>query len=335
MRCRTSSRLPSLLFVTASLWLLEDCFRGNAIYWSVSPCATLRIKLPPRSKLPQRLRGSTPNFDVRIKEDATRLGEDDFNQAVQTLKFAGFVVLRGESLFQDADLADAQGAANARLQRIQEKAASLGLQDCAPWLCRKRKTWHHDETSFRFCEGISYTPGRLDMPDLMDIPPFQQQPWRNNPFLLKVFKAIFGYSSKQSVMGALWNFPGSGDTFWHRDGPMDGLVAVTAAEDYPEDVGFIHVQPFTHKRGHVGFKSKSDVAPKLEDSQIIPVVLRRGETLMYLYDTKHAATPNVTPNLNRCLLYSVYGPQDSLNHKSWMSSIFSLSPDDISEELYR
>ena len=41
----------------------------------------------------------------------------------------------------------------------------------------------------------------------------------------------------------------------------------------------------------------------------VPVVLRKGESVVWLYSTKHAATPNpIDLNIERNLFYAVYGP---------------------------
>ena len=46
--------------------------------------------------------------------------------------------------------------------------------------------------------------------------------------------------------GCLWNFPGANTTHWHRDYPFDEdwqlLTVITAAADYPQDVGWLLLQ---------------------------------------------------------------------------------------------
>ncbi len=65
----------------------------------------------------------------------------------------------------------------------------------------------------------------------------------------------------------------------------------------------------------------------------VPLPLKGGETLLFFYSTKHAATPNLS-ELERCLIYSVHGPvgvHDQQNHKDFLPSIFNLTAADASE----
>ena len=70
------------------------------------------------------------------------------------------------------------------------------------------------------------------------------------------FSPLPDRTSEPRPPGALWNFPGSGPPVWHRDGQQRLLVAVTACEEYPEEVGFIHGQPQTHS-AHSGAGKRS------------------------------------------------------------------------------
>ena len=65
----------------------------------------------------------------------------------------------------------------------------------------------------------------------------------------------------------------------------------------------------------------------------VALPLKRGETLLFFYSTKHAATPNLS-DLERCLIYSVYGPvgvHDQQNHKGFLPSIFNITAEDARE----
>merc|ERR1712125_135473 len=97
-------------------------------------------------------------------------------------------------------------------------------------------------------EARSYSRGRLDMPLLSKRKPFDSLPWQRHPALMAVcnLASYQGAECKQSVLGALWNMPGSKSTDWHRDGSrgLELLVtAVVATEEYPLEAGMIHVQP--------------------------------------------------------------------------------------------
>eukprot|EP00930_Biecheleria_cincta_P097995 TRINITY_DN89680_c0_g1_i1.p1 TRINITY_DN89680_c0_g1~~TRINITY_DN89680_c0_g1_i1.p1 ORF type:complete len:143 (-),score=12.60 TRINITY_DN89680_c0_g1_i1:60-488(-) len=121
-----------------------------------------------------------------------------------------------------------------------------------------------------------------------------------------------------------WNFPDSGASHWHRDGELPLLTAATVAFDYPENAGHLQIQPYTHE-GALDEDSESLKEPKPErgESSAVPVVLRRGETVLFLYSAKHAATPNFA-DVERCLLYSVYGPvgtRDDVNIKESRPSL--------------
>ena len=47
-----------------------------------------------------------------------------------------------------------------------------------------------------------------------------------------------------TTQGCLWNFPGANTTHWHRDYDDDWqlLTVITAAADYPQDVGWLLLQ---------------------------------------------------------------------------------------------
>ena len=65
----------------------------------------------------------------------------------------------------------------------------------------------------------------------------------------------------------------------------------------------------------------------------VALPLKRGETLLFFYSTKHAATPNLS-DLERCLIYSVYGPvgvHDQQNHKGFLPSIFNITAEEARE----
>ena len=51
-------------------------------------------------------------------------------------------------------------------------------------------------------------------------------------------------STTTTTQGCLWNFPGANTTHWHRDYDDDWqlLTVITAAADYPQDVGWLLLQ---------------------------------------------------------------------------------------------
>lgn len=258
--------------------------------------------------------------------EAGQLHLDTLVRAVEALNSTGFAVLRGSSLFTENDLDQAQAGADAALLKVKDQAEARGLLSHVPWprMPGGRRAAKGGNV-FKFKEALSYTPGRLDMPDLCSTPPFHRRPLHQNSNLIRLCEMLFGRPCEQSVVGALWNFPRSGPPYWHRDGELPLLTAVTAALDYPEEVGFIHLQPYT-QAGACDEASNSLHAPQVSDDSeaaAVPAVLKRGETLLFLYTTKHAATPNLS-DLERCLLYSVYGPANTRDHVNFRPSWPSL-----------
>eukprot|EP00435_Cladocopium_sp_Y103_P032880 s514_g8.t1 len=244
------------------------------------------------------------------------------------LQRTGFAVLRGASLFAEEELQVAQRTATAELRRVQKATEELGLLQRAPWI----PGTYSIEKLFEFQEALCYSQGRLDMPKFLDAAPLKSSRWCGHPDLHGITRLVYSTaSSQQTVLGALWNFPGSGPPVWHRDGLEQRLlVAVTACAEYPEEVGFIHGQPQTHSSG----ARKRSPGPKPPDPSLgeldVALPLKRGETLLFFYSTKHAATPNLS-DLERCLIYSVYGPvgvHDQQNHKGFLPSIFNITAEE-------
>ena len=157
-----------------------------------------------------------------------------------------------------------------------------------------------------------------------------------HPNLTWLCNEFYGVNScGQTTQGCLWNFPGSNDTNWHRDYPEhwelltgnyevhvhlhvrlasyivpDGgnpnpflttvlicLTVVTAAADYPQDIGWVKLQRGT-QYGGTWWNVSSDDAPRTGGTPWGPsayqAVLRKGDTLIFTSTTKHAATPNPT-----------------------------------------
>lgn len=85
------------------------------------------------------------------------------------------------------------------------------------------------------------------MPRLLDLAQLNSSRWCGHADLHGITELCLATAAQQTVLGALWNFPGSGPPVWHRDGGDRLLVAVTAPTSYPDTVGFIHGQPQTHQ----------------------------------------------------------------------------------------
>lgn len=267
-------------------------------------------------------RGLCADVHLPAQTRLERLGKEELQFAAHSLIHRGYAVLRQNSLYTAAELEIAQASADGELHRVKERTEELGLLDKAPWLPLNRHM--KDAGDYEFSEAISYSSGRLDLPSLIESEPFNELPWRDHPDMHKLCRELFGCACTQSIIGALWSFPGSSDTGWHRDGEEPLLVAVTAMQDYPCDIGWIRVQPFTHARG----MSRTSAIGRLQQgpafAPAVPVALRQGETLLFMYTTIHAGGPNLT-QVDRCLLYTVYGPlgvQDSTNHKPSFPSLF-------------
>ena len=264
---------------------------------------------------------SRPVWEVRVPPGEAQgiLSEEMMLAAAEVLNDTGFVVLRGSSIFSEEELVEAQLVAESELMRVKKAAQHLHLLDRAPWI----KGSYRIEKLFEFQEALCYSEGRLDMPKLLQKPQLNASRWFGHQSLEGIAQRCFATKCTQTVLGALWNFPGSGPPVWHRDGDGRLLVAVTAAEEYPETVGFIHGQPGSHRSN-----SPAAAPPDSSLGEIdVPFPLRRGETLLFFYRTKHAATPNLS-ELDRCWIYSVHGPtglEDQQNHKSFLPSIFDLS----------
>jgi len=256
-------------------------------------------------------------------EGAGRLSASTLQQAAESIKNRGFVILRGASLFTDRELERAHEAAIRQFQIVQAQASTLGLDAFAPWhaLCKELI----GANLFKFQEAVSYSKGRLDMP----LPP--DQGLHAHPDLLRLSQELFGEECKVSAHGAFWNFPCSGPAHWHRDGGLPLLTAVTTGRSYPEDAGFMSLQPFSHAAGYLA-ASDAHTSPMECDEGGVEVssILKRGETVLFLYSTKHAPTPNLS-DVERCLLYSVYGPEhacDTVNLRSTLPSLLDLRADE-------
>lgn len=261
------------------------------------------------------------------------LSQKTLLSAAAALNDTGFAVLRGSSIFSEEELIEAQSAAELELERVKEATEHLQLLDRAPWI----KGCYRIERLFEFQEALCYSEGRLDMPKLLENKRLKDSRWFGHKCLQGIAQKCLATKCQQSVLGALWNFPGSGPPVWHRDGEEQLLVAVTAAKNYPETVGFIHGQPYSHRH-----RESPGAAPPDESlgEMDIPLPLRRGETLLFWYTTKHAATPNFSDQ-DRCLIYSVHGPvgmEDQQNHKSFLPSLFKVSSEEarhLDEFYYR
>ena len=257
--------------------------------------------------------------------------------AASILRDAGFVILRGDSLFSDAELNAAQAALVAEHARLRCGVVQRCLAARAPWRARFRQNETNSgrgRDDFCYKEAVSYTFGRLDHHGLLELPPFDDKPWRNRGDILQLCSVLnHGSACNMSTAGNLWAYPGARDTHWHRDGPdsMWGMFHVlTALVDLPRRAGHLHFQPFTHGGGRFFDSSDSHAAPDLHRGEPpgVPVVLRRGESVLFDYTTKHAATPNpIDLNIERNLFYAVYGPAgraDTVNHGYCPTSLFEI-----------
>lgn len=256
-------------------------------------------------------------------EGLGRLSASTLQQAAACIQSQGFVILRGAALFKDEELERAHEAAIRQFRLVQARAETLGLDALAPWHSAGRKL--RGASLFKFQEAVSYSKGRLDMP----LAP--EQGLRPHPDIIRLSRKLFGNECEVSAHGAFWNFPCSGPPHWHRDGGLPFLTAVTAGRAYPEDAGFMALQPFSHAAGPRA-ASDSHISPMEcnEGGAEVSSVLRKGETLLFLYSTKHAPTPNLS-DVERCLLYSVYGPKhtlDSVNVRSTLPSLLDITADE-------
>lgn len=259
-------------------------------------------------------------YSVRLEEhDGGHLSKGALRRAKDMLCKTGFVILRGGSLYSATELTDVQSSTGRELSRLKDHCEKFGLTESAPWFHHRRRRSLSSPAEFEFKEAISYSAGRLDMPHLIDKKPFNRLPWRSNPDIIQLCEDVLGRQCEQSVFGALWSFPGACETGWHRDGESPMLVVVTAACDYPVDIGWIHLRPHSHlqtSRADGEQTSRHKLRP-------VPAVLRRGESVIFMYSCIHAGMANLT-NLERCLLYSVYGPvgvYDTINHDPGFPSL--------------
>ena len=169
---------------------------------------------------------------------------------------------------------------------------------------------------------------RLDHHDLLHASPFDQPAFRSRKDLLLLCRAYFdNRRCEQYNVGALWSYPGALDTHWHCDGKeRPGLHVLTAMHDLPADAGFLHFQPFTQADARFD-ASDCEQPPETHEPPPVPVVLRKGESVAWLYSTKHAAVPNPT-DVERVLLYTVYGVEgfrDTSNHEDGLPSVLENS----------
>ena len=83
------------------------------------------------------------------------------------------------------------------------------------------------------------------------------------------------------------------------------LTVVTAAADYPQDIGWVKLQRGT-QYGGTWWNVSSDNAPRTSrgEPSEFQAVMRKGDTLIFTSTTKHAATPNPT-NVARRLVHKV------------------------------
>jgi len=156
---------------------------------------------------------------------------------------------------------------------------------------------------------MSQSDGRLDQPDQSD-PPFDKAPWHNHPDMLNLCGLFLRSRCEQITQGLLWNFPGADHTHWHRDGRLKAVTVFVAAADYLPSAGWPLFQPCTHG------EYKDHGAPREGDPPAVQVWLRKGESVLFSYQTKHAATPN-GERISRLLLYGAYsarGMRDTENH---------------------
>ncbi|CAK9110544.1 Putative lipase ATG15 (Autophagy-related protein 15) [Durusdinium trenchii] len=224
------------------------------------------------------------------------------------LRTGGFALVRGPC-FSDAGLARAQALAEEELSKVKSQAEQLGLASLAPWARPKPSLGAGN--LFRFQEGASFSSGRLDMPLKSGTGALASR-----EDLKELCEKLFRAPCVHSGRGAFWNFPNSGPEHWHRDGQLPLLTAVTVAKGYPKNAGFLRLQPFTH-HGAIDEDADSHREPKVHagESERVAAILQPGDLLLFLYSTKHAAVPNLSDQ-DRCLLYSVYGPenvQDEIN----------------------
>ena len=232
-------------------------------------------------------------------------------QILAGLRDNGFAVVRGGSsshsrgwFGSESTLDTAHAEAVSALEQLREAydaqlAQNLTLPP-APWL---------GGDDFWYREGYTYTRARLNMPLLGQRAPFNATPFRAHPDVTWLCNEFYGASNcAQTTQGCLWNFPGSHDTSWHRDYDEDWqlLTVVTAATDYPQDIGWIVLQPGT-QYGGPWWKVSSDIPPSTSHGEPSAhlAVLHKGDTLIFTATTKHAATPNPT-GLDRGLLFSIY-----------------------------
>jgi len=237
----------------------------------------------------------------RAEHDSGRLNNKQLVRAGQILVKAGFVVLRGHSLFNESSLLAAQTRVERELKMLQRDAVNKGIQQ-TPWAYGKVGV--ASSKKFRFKQAYSYTNGRLDQPHLQHLAPFDALPWKNHPDFLWLCHAAVKAPCKQIITGAVWNFLGANNTYWHRDGELRAINVFVAAEDYPVNAGWPGVKPHSHTEG-------------ASSSKPLQVVLRKGEALVFMYRTKHAATPNKSDE-ERVIIYTAYsrhGIRDTENHK--------------------
>ena len=117
--------------------------------------------------------------------------------------------------------------------------------------------------------------------------------------------------------GILWNFAGSKNVHWHRDGRMRAINAFVAIANYSSEEGWPIIRPRTHRL----------VDPVRWSWIMMPVAvtveLRAGEALLFDYFALHASTPNFGTR-DRKMMYMTYsagGKLDTGNHNSHHRSL--------------
>ena len=229
-------------------------------------------------------------------------------EIAKKLNTHGVVLLRGSSLFSEVALEGAHAAVEAALQRVQLAAAAQQVVE-TPW---SHTRGQRQSVRFQFQEAVSFSPGRLDLPTLLGEAPFNTSievgGWRDRSDLLALCKQTFdGEECRQRRLGALYNFPSSFDTDWHRDGMDEIMTIFTATDALPANVGWPKFALVDRPECHVN------------------AVLAAGESVIFKYETMHAPTPNHGA-VPRMLVYSLYGTaraHDRLNYPADLPSLFA------------
>ena len=278
---------------------------------------------------------SLPASDGVVHGGVRRLTPATLQHSIRALALFGFVVLRAPAWWRANALDEGSAAASGELEQLKLEYSEFALAAASKYGRRlPPPPWEHSHSTyeaahrFQFQEGFSYTHGRLNMPLLAEMPPFDELPYRANPDLLTMCSGVYGgFRCKQTTAGALWNFPGANSTYWHRDYPDDWqlLTVITAMRDYPLDAGWLALQQETHKGG--AFHGvRSSAPPRDEEPKPVTTILHKGDTLVFTATTKHAVTPNPSA-VERGLFYSVYavaGRKDTYNMPDGLPSLRTL-----------